>query len=91
MDRRGLRFLLGRRSVAARTLTLTAWARSLRGVEETACFALDDPLPFLMMGLADCGELYRWLRCQSAAKLPVPETRRPRVTPRLQPSISPKE
>jgi predicted ATP-grasp superfamily ATP-dependent carboligase len=84
-------FFSAARSVAARTLTLTAWARSLRGVEETACFALDDPLPFLMMGMADCGELYRWLRCQSAAKRPVPETRSPRVTPRLQPSISPKE
>ena len=43
-------------------LTLRAWARSLRGVQESACFALDDPLPFLLMPVADCCELYRWLR-----------------------------
>jgi D-aspartate ligase len=45
-------------------LTLTDWARSLHGVEETACFALDDPLPFLLMWPADCCELYRWFRRQ---------------------------
>jgi len=45
-----------------RTLTLKDWARSLRGVREAACFALDDPLPFLLMWVADCCELYRWMR-----------------------------
>jgi predicted ATP-grasp superfamily ATP-dependent carboligase len=49
-------------------LSLKDWGTSLRGVEEAACFALDDPLPFLMTGLADCCELYRWYRSRSAAR-----------------------
>jgi predicted ATP-grasp superfamily ATP-dependent carboligase len=52
------------RSGRDRTLTLKGWLTSLRGVKEAACFALDDPLPFLLMGAADCCELYRWIRCQ---------------------------
>ncbi len=32
-----------------RALTLPAWARSLRNVDEAAWWALDDPLPFLSM------------------------------------------
>lgn len=46
------------------TLTLKGWVESLRGVQETACFALDDPLPFLLMLAADCCELSGWIRCQ---------------------------
>ena len=53
-------------------LKLRDWVSSLRGVEEAACFSLDDPLPFLAMGLADCCELYRWFRCQSAARQAAP-------------------
>lgn len=49
------------------SLTLNAWANSLRGVEEAACFARDDPMPFLLMPLADCCELLRWLRRKKAA------------------------
>src|SRR5262245_4722610 len=45
------------------SLKLKDWLRSFSGVDEAACFALDDPLPFLLMGLADCCEWYRWLRC----------------------------
>jgi predicted ATP-grasp superfamily ATP-dependent carboligase len=56
------------------SLTLADWVKSFRGVEEAACFAGDDPLPFLMMGLADCCELYRWLRCQRATRRPAPAT-----------------
>ena len=52
------------------TLKLNDWVSSFRGVEEAACFALDDPLPFLMMGVADCCELYRWFRCQMATRQP---------------------
>jgi predicted ATP-grasp superfamily ATP-dependent carboligase len=52
------------RSWRDRNLTLNDWMKSLRGVQESACFALDDPLPFLLMPLADCRELYRWLRRQ---------------------------
>jgi D-aspartate ligase len=48
------------------------WIRSLAGVQETACFALDDPLPFLMMGVADGLELYRWRRVQAAVRHPRP-------------------
>ena len=44
------------RSWRDRTLKLKDWVKSFRGVEETACFALDDPLPFLLMG---CGGLLR--------------------------------
>ena len=51
-------------------LKLKDWVKSFRGVEEAACFALDDPLPFLMMGLADCCEFYRWFRCQMATRQP---------------------
>jgi D-aspartate ligase len=50
------------RSCRDGALTLKEWVRSLRGVQEAACFALDDPLPFLLMGAADCCELYRWIR-----------------------------
>jgi D-aspartate ligase len=49
-------------------LKLKDWMESLRGVQEAACFALDDPLPFFMMGLADCFELYHWIRCQMNAR-----------------------
>jgi hypothetical protein len=42
--------------------------RSFAGIQETACFAPDDPLPFFMMGLADCCELYRWSRARAAVR-----------------------
>jgi D-aspartate ligase len=42
-------------------LTLKDWAKSLIGIEETACFALDDPLPLLLACLSDFRELYRWV------------------------------
>jgi D-aspartate ligase len=54
------------------TLKLKDWMNSLRGVQETACFALDDPLPFLLMGLADACEWCRWLRCQLATRQHAP-------------------
>ena len=57
------------------TLTLKDWVRSLRGIQESACFGLDDPLPFLLMPMADCGEWYRWMRRQSGKE------RREIVTP----------
>lgn len=50
-----------------RKLTWKDWVRSLRGVQEAACFALDDPLPFLLMGVVDCCEMYRWIRRQRGA------------------------
>ena len=49
-------------------LSLGAWVRSFAGIQETACFAPDDPLPFFMMGLADCCELYRWSRARAAVR-----------------------
>jgi D-aspartate ligase len=67
------------RSGRDRSLRVKDWVRSLRGVQEVACFALDDPLPFLLMGVADCCELYRWIRCQKKpgslrrALLPTPQ------------------
>lgn len=50
------------------TLTLQDWMRSFRGIQETACFAFNDPLPFLLMPIADCCELYRWIRNQRATR-----------------------
>jgi len=38
-------------------ITVPGWARSLRGVSETAWFARDDPLPFLALWL---GALVYW-------------------------------
>ena len=72
-------------------LNLKDWVRSFRGVEEAACFALDDPLPFLMMGLADCCEFYRWLRCQMAARQPAPAKEIPSPESRLNPSTFPEK
>ncbi len=87
------------RSLRDRTLNLKDYVRSLRGVQEAACFALDDPLPFLLMGLADCCELYRWLRCQMATRqsaLPrdrvsVPDSAIRRPSSGLNPSPSPEK
>jgi predicted ATP-grasp superfamily ATP-dependent carboligase len=56
------------RSLRDGSLTLQDWTRSFRGVQETACFAIDDPLPFLMMPIADCCELYRWIRGRSGTQ-----------------------
>jgi len=56
------------RSWRARTLTVGDWIRSFRGVQEAACFALDDPLPFLLMPLTDCCELFRWTRRRDGLK-----------------------
>jgi predicted ATP-grasp superfamily ATP-dependent carboligase len=50
------------------SLTVSDWARSLTGIHEAACFALDDPLPFVMMVVSDCCELARWLRRLAAAR-----------------------
>jgi hypothetical protein len=58
------------RSMRHRTLKLNEWVRTLRGIQEAACFALDDPLPFLLMGVADCCELYGWIRSQIVARKP---------------------
>jgi predicted ATP-grasp superfamily ATP-dependent carboligase len=56
------------RSYLNHNLTLKGWVDSLRGVEEAACFALDDPLPFLLMLVADCCELSRWILRQLNAR-----------------------
>ncbi len=50
------------------SLSLKSWLGSFAGVKEAACFALDDPLPFLMMGVADCCELLQWGRSQVAIR-----------------------
>jgi D-aspartate ligase len=49
-------------------LTCKEWAKSLRGVQERACFALDDPVPLLWMWAADCAELYRWMQRRLGAQ-----------------------
>jgi predicted ATP-grasp superfamily ATP-dependent carboligase len=55
------------RSWSARSLTAKDWFNSLRSVQETACFAWDDPIPFLLMGVADCCEFYSWVRNRMSA------------------------
>ena len=62
------------RSWRSGTLTFMDWVKSFRGIQETACFALDDPLPFLLMPVADCLELYRWSRRPLEKRTQVPST-----------------
>jgi len=50
------------RSWKSGSLSLKEWVRSLRGIREGAWFAWDDPLPCLMMAVADCCEMSRWIR-----------------------------
>jgi D-aspartate ligase len=54
------------------TITFKDWMNSMRGVQEAACFALDDPLPFLLMWVEDCIGLYQWIRGQLGAQKPEP-------------------
>jgi hypothetical protein len=49
-------------------LSLKEWAASFKGIQESACFALDDPLPFFATALADCCELWKWLRGRGTAR-----------------------
>jgi D-aspartate ligase len=63
------------------TLTLKDWVKSLRGVQEAACFALDDPLPFLLMWLADCCELSRWMRRQMKTRYEEPSNHPEPIAP----------
>ena len=42
------------------TITFMEWIASLHGIQEMAWFAVDDPVPFLLMPLADIWELLRW-------------------------------
>jgi D-aspartate ligase len=46
------------------TLKLSEWLRSFRGVQETACFALDDPLPFFCLPVTDLCALFQWRRAK---------------------------
>jgi len=59
----------GLRSWWAGALTCREWIGSLARVRETACFAADDPLPFIMIGLTDCCELFRWIGVQAGARV----------------------
>jgi predicted ATP-grasp superfamily ATP-dependent carboligase len=61
-------FVSALHSCTAGDLKVKDWVRSLRGVHESACFSLDDPLPVLMVGVADCFELYRWVRAWAGAR-----------------------
>ena len=62
------------RSIKEGRLPVKEWIRSLRGVQETACFAADDPAPFVMMVVADCCQMYQWIRCQMNARKRVMQT-----------------
>ena len=63
-----LRYMLDRK------LTLIEWLRSFRGVQESAYFAADDPLPFVAMCLKRGKDLL-WRICLKLTR------RRPRVDP----------
>ena len=64
------------RSMRDRRLRVGDWLKSLRGIHEAACFAWDDPLPFLMMGVTDCCEFYQWMRRKQSLRQEFRETRR---------------
>jgi predicted ATP-grasp superfamily ATP-dependent carboligase len=51
-------------------LPLREWLASFKGVEELACFALDDPFPAAMMAIADCWEFCKWMRRREATRQP---------------------
>jgi D-aspartate ligase len=51
-------FLSALRAWREGSLCCGEWIRSFAGVQEAACFALDDPLPFLTMGFIDCCQLF---------------------------------
>lgn len=51
-------------------LSLRAWAGSFHGVQESACFAWDDPLPCLWMGVSDCRALAEWMKRPAASTNP---------------------
>jgi D-aspartate ligase len=61
-------------------LTLRAWWSSVSGVRETAWFAADDPVPFLMMGLRFLRS--RLGRALAGPRRPAPAGRRRAVRPR---------
>ena len=61
-------FVSALHSYSAGDLKIKDWLRSFQGVREAACFSADDPLPVLMVGIADCCELYRWVRGWAAAR-----------------------
>jgi predicted ATP-grasp superfamily ATP-dependent carboligase len=52
------------RSWQSSSLSMKEWLKSFNGICEGAWFAWDDPLPCLMMAVADCCELSRWIRCR---------------------------
>jgi predicted ATP-grasp superfamily ATP-dependent carboligase len=53
-----------------RELTLTAWLRSLKGIEEAAWWAADDPLPFVRMCTRLMPHTYSVIRRQNGARRP---------------------
>jgi predicted ATP-grasp superfamily ATP-dependent carboligase len=59
------------------SLSLKEWAASFKGIQELACFALDDPLPLFMTAVADCCELWKWIRRHGAARSAAVQLERP--------------
>ena len=54
------------RSLRDGTFSFGSWLGSFKGVQELACFAVDDPLPAFAMAVADCHELFKWMRSRGA-------------------------
>jgi predicted ATP-grasp superfamily ATP-dependent carboligase len=61
-------FFSSTRSFWDGSLSLKEWAASFKGIQESACFALDDPLPLFMIAIADCCQLWKWIRRHEAAR-----------------------
>jgi D-aspartate ligase len=66
-------------------LSLEGWASSLRGVEESAYFAWDDPMPVVPMLLNDAREMFRRISRALRLSLVPPEPVRHRVRLSLAP------
>ena len=68
------------RSVWDRSLSPTEWVHSLRGINETACFASDDPLPLLFAAVSDCVEFFKWLRRKAGVRTDYAVLRQPELS-----------
>jgi D-aspartate ligase len=58
-----------------RRLGLLEWLTSLRGIQESAFFAMDDPLPAMLMLHADASEIFRRLKPNRGPSLPAENKR----------------
>jgi hypothetical protein len=53
---------------------------SFRGINETACFASDDPLPLVFAAVSDCVEFFKWLRRKAGVRTDYAVLRQPELS-----------